>query len=68
MPNTRKGMASGLCSFVCMILLLIAYLLAFLFGFEVSMHWMVTGILGAEGLATVMFFKWAELAKKLEME
>ncbi len=65
-PNTRRGTASGLSSVICLALFtLIVFALA-ASGFEITLYQGMIGAVGAEAVATGLFFLWANAASRLK--
>lgn len=64
LPNTRRGLASGLCSAVCLGIVLIIFLVSESLEIQFQRKWLIFAAVGAEGLATAIFFIWAKAALK----
>jgi len=65
LPNTHKGTASGLCDLVCVLTAIIVILICKFFKFEVTIGWVLCGVLVAKLIGVVIFFNWAKAVKKL---
>lgn len=68
LPNTHRGSASGLATAICLTCFAIIILLLQTLKIDIPTFAYMIGFLSAEAIATVIFFLWANAAKKLKDE
>ena len=66
LPNERRGLASGACSGGALAIALILYLIMKALGFNLHATSLIIFAAVAEGIASIVFFTWAQSAQNLK--